>query len=59
MSSLVKKALLRVIAFTFSVSIGAIIFSAVERPNAENKTKTKERRLDSLQNEMKIKYNMD
>ena len=57
-SSLLKKTLFRVIAFAFAASIGAIIFSSVERPNAENESKTKQKLLESLKKEMEIKYNM-
>ena len=57
-SSLLKKAFFRVIAFAFITAIGAIVFSFVERPNADKELKTKGKLLDSLQKEMKLKYNM-
>lgn len=56
--SLLKKTVVRVIAFAFMVSIGSIVFSVVERPNAEDVLKTKEKTLESLQKEMEVKYRM-
>lgn len=56
--SLLKKTVIRVIAFAFMVSIGSIVFSVVERPNAEDVLKTKEKTLESLQKEMEVKYRM-
>ena len=55
---LLKKASFRVIAFILVTLLGGLIFSSVERPNAENKSKTKQELLDSLRQEMQYKYNM-
>lgn len=55
---LLWKALIRVIAFIVVALTGGLIFSIVERPNAEDKAKTKDELLDSLRKEMEKKYNM-
>lgn len=58
MSSLLKKTFFRVIAFILASSIGAIVFSSLERSHAKNELKTKEKLLESLRKEMGLKYNM-
>ena len=58
MNSLQKKTLSWVIAFIFAAVTGALIFSAVERPNADNESKRKRELLDDLKREMENKYNM-
>lgn len=52
------KALFRVIAFFAVTATGGIVFSLVERGNAENKAKTKNELIESLRKEMEKKYNM-
>ena len=42
MNSLPEKTLSWVIAFIFAAVTGALIFSAVERPNADNESKRKQ-----------------
>ena len=58
MRQLMKTTLFRVIAFVLLASLGGFIFSEVERPSAERKSKTKKEGLESLQKEMENKYNM-
>ena len=58
MNSLHKKTLSWVIAFMFVAATGALIFSAVERPNADNESKRKQKLLDDLKRVMEYKYNM-
>lgn len=47
-----------VLGFLLLVSLGALLFSEVERPSAMSRLKSKDEKLASLQNEMKTEYNM-
>ena len=47
-----------VLCFLLLTSLGALLFSEVERPSAISRLKSKDEKLASLQNEMKTEYNM-
>lgn len=47
-----------VLCFLLLASLGALLFSEVERPSAMSRLKSKDEKLASLQNEMKTEYNM-
>lgn len=47
-----------VLCFLLLASLGALLFSEVERPSAMSRLKSKDEKLASLENEMKTEYNM-